>query len=176
MRKRGLFILLLLMSFCSMMRAQRSFNYGGLNYTVLSEADGTAIVGKQDASLSGDVTIKAMAYDSSTELFYTVVAVGDSAFLDTKITSVEFPSNVIKSIGTSAFENCTKLSSFTIPSSVTSIGDGAFMECSSLTSVTIPNSVTSIRYAAFANCSSLTSVTIPNSVTSIGNSAFYGCI
>ena len=126
MRKRGLFILLLLMSFCSMMRAQRSFNYGGLNYTVLSEADGTAIVGKQDASLSGDVTIKAMAYDSSTELFYTVVAVGDSAFLDTKITSVEFPSNVIKSIGTSAFENCTKLSSFTIPSSVTSIGEGAF--------------------------------------------------
>ena len=50
MRKRGLFILLLLMSFCSMMRAQRSFNYGGLNYTVLSEADGTAIVGKNAPS------------------------------------------------------------------------------------------------------------------------------
>ena len=109
-----------------MMRAQTSFTYGGLNYTVLSEADGTAIVGKQDASLSGDVTIRATAYDSSTELFYTVVAVGDSAFLDTKITSVTFPSGVIKSIGTGAFENCTKLSSFTIPSSVTSIGEGAF--------------------------------------------------
>ena len=126
MRKQGLFILLLLMYFCSMMRAQTSFTYGGLNYTVLSEADGTAIVGKQDASLSGDVTIRATAYDSSTELFYTVVAVGDSAFLDTKITSVTFPSGVIKSIGTSAFMNCTKLSSFTIPSSVTSIGEGAF--------------------------------------------------
>ena len=37
MRKQGLFILLLLMSFCSMMRAQTSFTYGGLNYTVLSE-------------------------------------------------------------------------------------------------------------------------------------------
>lgn len=126
MRKQGLFILLLLMSFCSMMRAQTSFTYGGLNYTVLSEADGTAIVGKQDASLSGDVTIRATAYDSSTELFYTVVAVGESAFLDTKITSVTFPSGVIKSIGTTAFMNCTKLSSFTIPNSVTSIGEGAF--------------------------------------------------
>ena len=131
------------------MRAQTSFTYGGLNYTVLSEADGTAIVGKQDASLSGDVTIRATAYDSSTELFYTVVAVGDSAFLDTKITSVTFPSGVIKSIGTSAFMNCTKLSSFTIPSSVTSIGNNAFYCCSSLTSVTIPNSVTSIGEGAF---------------------------
>ena len=109
------------MSLCSMMRAQTSFTYGGLNYTVLSEADGTAIVGKQDASLSGDVTIRATAYDSSTELFYTVVAVGDSAFLDTKITSVTFPSGVIKSIGTSAFMNCTKLSSFTIIQLITEV-------------------------------------------------------
>ena len=50
MRKQGLFILLLLMSLCSMMRAQTSFTYGGLNYTVLSEADGTAIVGKNAPS------------------------------------------------------------------------------------------------------------------------------
>lgn len=114
------------MSLCSMMRAQTSFTYGGLNYTVLSEADGTAIVGKQDASLSGDVIIRAKAVDSSRGLEYTVVAVGDSAFLDTKITSVTFPSGVIKSIGTTAFMNCTKLSSFTILNSVTSIGEGAF--------------------------------------------------
>ena len=60
--------------------------------------------------------------------------------------------------------------------SVTSIGDSAFECCSSLTSVTIPNSVTSIGNSAFAQCSSLTSVTIPNSVTSIGNSAFAQCI
>ena len=59
--------------------------------------------------------------------------------------------------------------------SVTSIGDQAFDNCSSLTSITIPNSVTSIGYAAFRNCYSLTSVTIPNSVTSIGSSAFNGC-
>ena len=50
MRKQGLFILLLLMSLCSMMRAQTSFTYGGLNYAVLSEADGTAIVGKNAPS------------------------------------------------------------------------------------------------------------------------------
>ena len=85
----------------------------------MSEADCTAIVGKQDASLSGDVIIRAKAVDSSRGLEYTVVAVGESAFLDTKITSVEFPTGVIKSIGTSAFENCTELSSLSIPSGVT---------------------------------------------------------
>ena len=48
----------------------------------------------------------------------------------------------------------------------------AFDDCSSLTSVTIPNSVTSIGSGAFRGCESLTSVTIPNSVTSIGYGAF----
>ena len=59
--------------------------------------------------------------------------------------------------------------------SVTSIGSSAFNDCSSLTSVTIPNSVTSINAYAFRGCSSLTSVTIPNSVTSIGGGAFSRC-
>ena len=42
--------------------------------------------------------------------------------------------------------------------SVTSIGSSAFYNCSGLTSVTIPNSVTSIGNSAFLGCSGLTSV------------------
>ncbi|MDY5676547.1 MAG: leucine-rich repeat protein [Eubacteriales bacterium] len=78
-------------------------------------------------------------------------------------------------ISSFAFNNCTSLTSITIPESVTNIGSSAFSGCISLTNITIPESVTSIGKAAFYNCKLLTSITIPESVTNIGSSAFSGC-
>ena len=78
-------------------------------------------------------------------------------------------------IGSSAFYDCTGLTSVTIPNSVTSIGNSAFSGCTGLTSIEIPNSVTSIGSYAFYECTGLTSVTIPNSVTSIGGWTFAYC-
>ena len=60
-------------------------------------------------------------------------------------------------------------------SGVTSIGKSAFEDCSGLTSIIISDSVTSIGYAAFRGCGGLTSVTIGNGVTSIGDWAFSDC-
>ncbi len=102
--------------------------------------------------------------------------IGSSAFRNcTGLTSVTIP-NSVTSIGNSAFAECTGLTGeLVIPNSVTSIGEWAFEWCASLTSVTIPNSVTSIGRYTFSSCSGLTSVTIPNSVTSIGEWAFEHC-
>ena len=62
---------------------------------------------------------------------------------------------IVTAIGKSAFQNCTQLTSVTIPNSVTSIGELAFSNCKMLTSITIPNSVTKIDIYAFNACSSL---------------------
>ncbi len=104
-----------------------------------------------------------------------VKSIGFGAFEDcTSLTSITIP-NSVTSIGDYAFAYCTGLTSITIPGSVTSIGNAAFSCCTSLTSITIPSGVTSISADAFWGCSSLSSIAIPNSVTSIGSSAFSGC-
>ena len=98
--------------------------------------------------------------------------IGSSAFSNcSKLTSVTIP-NSVTSIGVGAFSSCTNLTSITIPNSVTRIGYWAFSDCGSLNSITIPNGVTSIELRTFSGCSSLTSVTIPNSVTCIDEGAF----
>ena len=74
-----------------------------------------------------------------------------------------------------AFQNCSSLTSITIPNSVTSIYDSAFSGCTSLTSISIPEGVTSIGSYAFSYCYALTSISIPDGVTSIGESTFYDC-
>ena len=81
----------------------------------------------------------------------------------------------VTSIGSSAFHDCSSLTSVVIPESVTSISLRVFDGCSGLTSVTIPPSVTLIDKYAFYGCRSLVSVTIPEGVTSIGSYAFYNC-
>ena len=84
--------------------------------------------------------------------------------------SIEIPSSIvikeveykIKSIGNYAFENCTGLTSVTIPNSVTSIGKNAFEDCTGLTSITIPNSVTSIGACVFDGCNRIKNTIIVN--------------
>ena len=104
-----------------------------------------------------------------------VKVIGDWAFEDcTGLTSVTIP-NSVTSIGGYAFSGCTGLASLTIGNGVTSIGNYAFLGCTDLTSVTIPDSVTRIAECAFSGCTGLASLTIGNGVTSIGNWAFSGC-
>ena len=79
------------------------------------------------------------------------------------------------SIGSSAFEGCTSLSSFTMPYSLTNISSWTFNDCTSLSSITIPDGVASIGQGSFYGCTSLSSITIPDNVDSIGAYAFTNC-
>src|SRR6266487_722035 len=66
----------------------------------------------------------------------------------------------VTSIGQSAFELHTSLTSVTIPDSVASIGRFAFARCDGLPSVTVPGSVTNIAGFAFFYCTSLNAITV----------------
>ncbi|MBQ3606465.1 MAG: leucine-rich repeat domain-containing protein [Muribaculaceae bacterium] len=101
--------------------------------------------------------------------------ISGAAFQDcTNLTSVSIP-NSVTSIGASTFQGCTGLTSISIPNSVTSIGASTFQGCTGLTSISIPNSVTSIGASTFQGCTGLTSISIPDSIAYIGQHVFQGC-
>ena len=102
--------------------------------------------------------------------------------------NVVFPREIdgkpVTSIGRSAFEGCSGLTSITLPDSLTgitfpdgsmSIGDGAFKDCIGLTSVTLPDGLTRIGEEIFSGCCGLTSITLPEGLTNIRENAFEGC-
>ena len=94
----------------------------------------------------------------------------------------------VTSIGNSAFEGCSWLTSVTIPEGVTSMGYGAFSGCSGLQRVDISDlaawctiafsdSANPLNYAhrLYLNGEELTKLTIPSEVTNISAYAFSGC-
>ena len=62
-----------------------------------------------------------------------------------------------------------------ISEGVTSIGECAFEECTNVTSISIPGSVTELNEYCFYACESMKSITIPQSVTRIADGVFVAC-
>ena len=124
-------------------------------------------------SYSGDIVIpQTVTYCDST---YVVNGIGDDAFNQcSSLTSISIP-NSVTSIGDHAFDNCTGLTSVSIGSGLISIGSYAFRNCTSLTSVTLPNSVRHIKEYAFYMCQGFTSIVIPANVLDVGKYAFAEC-
>ncbi|HBK31562.1 MAG TPA: hypothetical protein DDZ78_08075, partial [Porphyromonadaceae bacterium] len=82
---------------------------------------------------------------------------------------------VANTISADMFRYYDELHTIILPNSVISIGQSAFEGCTGLTSITLPNSVTTIGYRAFRSCTGLTSISIGSGIKEIGGSAFENC-
>ena len=179
-----------------------TFNFNGLTYEITSDTT-AKVKGPEATTLLTQVTIPEKATNSLNGESYTVTAIADKAFRNTRfngeITSITLPDS-LKEIGDFAFFSCFKLEGINLPDGLTKIGYQAFQNCYSLTEITIPSSVTTMGShvfnrctglkevtfeknsqlsalpdATFANCISLESFTLPNGFASIGENAFYKC-
>ena len=91
--------------------------------------------------------------------------------------TVEWEGNTytVKTIGTSAFSTCSKITKITLPESITGIGKDAFMSCTGLESINLPDGLTRIEQWVFCACHALKEVELPQSLTYIGGFAFKEC-
>lgn len=146
----------------------------GNTYTYMPLNDSTVkLTGFSTTAAAANVEIPSTA--TLNGKVYSVVSIGDSAFIGcTALKSVRFEAS-IKSIGSHAFAYCTALKSVQFEAPIESIGDGAFLECTELGEVELPASIISIGTAAFSGCTALKTVNLGNSVDSIGEYAFAYC-
>ncbi len=116
---------------------------------------------------------------------YTYFVSGNNAVI-TKYTgsasSLDIPSSIggytVTEIGSSAFSDCTSLTSVSLPASLTSIGNSAFRGCTGLeevifnkSSINMGNTL-SIEHYAFEDCNSLKDITLPGNLEYIGCDVF----
>ena len=142
--------------------------------------------GKIEKGTTGDITFLAI-YTPHVKLSddgSTVTGLRNTSIKDLVILS-EYNGISVSRIGEGAFENCSDLTSITIPNSVTAIGYFAFRGCSGLTSIEV--AVGNAKYHSQGNCIIETAsktlilgcknsvIPVDGSVTMIGFSAFEDC-
>lgn len=158
--------------------------------------DQTAIVGRQDKNLSGNIVIPSSLSYNGKEYHITgmvepteltawssnTVSTENGAFQSCKINSIYIPSSVQR-IPPGAFYNCNELTNVQIEDGIIQLGAACFAGCNKLVELKIPESVTSFgsqtRYGfksyIFGNCTSLKKVNIPSAITSFTEGCFKGC-
>lgn len=156
-------------------------------YIEVANADGIIIYySYNNEKTELQVCYRGSYYDSFSNEYTGDVIIPEYVTFDGKTYSVT-------AICSSAFRDCSGLTSVTLPNSITSIGDHAFTGCTGLKKpiynsylfaymcpnnkgeYVIPQGISLISNTAFSGCFGLTSVIIPNSVTNIGNKAFMDC-
>jgi hypothetical protein len=101
-----------------------------------------------------------------------VKIIGDNAFYESGLVSVDLSETQVETIGEWAYRFCRALTSITFPSTVKIIGVGAFSSTGPVSVDLSETQVETIGARAYFRCTALTSIKLPSTVTSIGGEAF----
>lgn len=167
-------LLLVLLLFTSKAISAYDFEFGNVYYQITSSTQKTcSVVSKgSDNSYSGDVVIPERVEYNGNE--YVVTGIEVTAFQNCiKLKSISLPST-IKKIAPYAFNGCILLKEFNVPKNVISLQDDCFNGCVSLEKVALGN-IKKIGNYCFKGCISLEELKVPKTVTEIGRSAFDNC-
>ena len=134
--------------------------------TSLKSIDLTNII-----TIEGHAFERCAALTTALNLPHLSGILGEYAFQGSGITA--FVANNVEQISTSAFQNCSKLTSVEL-ASVTIVKNTAFVDCTSLRSIDLTNVVT-IEGHAFERCAALTTaLNLPQLSGTLGEYAFRG--
>ena len=123
----------------------------------------------------GDYTFDGTSSLTSVTLPDSVRTIGESAFSNTGIRSIDLPSS-LQTVDRYAFYNCKSLTSLSFDKYLRTIGYTAFAGCTALESVDLGSSTSiTLDQSAFNGCTKLKKIVIPSGVTSIGTYAFRNC-
>ncbi len=101
--------------------------------------------------------------------------IGEGAFKNSALTSIDFGKSNVKNIEKSVFEG-SRISSVSLPEAVKSVGDYAFKNTPLTAFANDSGSVDTLGNGVFSGCESLTTVALPSGIKSIGNGVFENCI
>ena len=145
-----------------------------MTFKVISVSDKTCQVGNGNGSAAISTSYEGNVTIPSVVSGYRVISISYRSLRKTSITSVVIP-NEIETIGTEAFEQCSKLTSVDIPNGIKTIGAEAFKTCSILETARIPGSVQTIYSEVFKNCYKLHTVVFEDGITKVGSYMFENC-
>ncbi|MEF9997924.1 MAG: leucine-rich repeat protein, partial [Lachnospiraceae bacterium] len=83
----------------------------------------------------------------------------------------------LKTIGESAFQDCSGITKIVLSPSIETIGIAAFAKCGAIENVDLSQltALKKISKLTFADCVNLRNIKFPDNITVIGEQAFYGC-
>ena len=145
--------------------AQDATLIDGVYYVLNNEEKTAEVVKPKGFRYQGDIVVPDTVNQDGTD--YAVTSLGEGAFMQSTLTSLQLPKQTLRVVGPYAFLECSGLTEIDVPETVTTIGESA-LEGYDFIRISIPASVMEMGDNAVGGCPELESVTVAEGNTHFG--------